>query len=114
MPGPCPERGPADYETAKGRSSTFGPRAPRLYQHQSCADGWCRPPGRYNECKDKLMPYLRKCGFNPKTDVAIMPCSGLTGAGLKVPVDPALVPWYRSVRRSTARSCGPDRGVLSN
>ncbi|KAF0303049.1 Eukaryotic peptide chain release factor GTP-binding subunit ERF3A [Amphibalanus amphitrite] len=49
---------------------------------------------RYNECKDKLMPYLKKCGFNPKTDVAMMPCSGLTGAGLKEPVDPAVAPWY--------------------
>jgi len=49
---------------------------------------------RYNECRDKLMPYLKKCGFNPKTDVAIMPCSGLTGAGLKTPVDPAHCPWY--------------------
>lgn len=50
---------------------------------------------RYNECKEKLMPYLKKCGFNPKTDVAIMPCSGLTGSGIKEPVDPAQCPWYR-------------------
>ncbi|CAG0891630.1 unnamed protein product [Cyprideis torosa] len=38
---------------------------------------------RFNECKDKLTPYLRKCGFNPKTDFVFMPCSGLTGEFLK-------------------------------
>lgn len=26
-----------------------------------------------------------------------MPCSGLTGAGLKDPVDPSVCPWYRCV-----------------
>ncbi|WAQ95220.1 ERF3A-like protein [Mya arenaria] len=28
---------------------------------------------RYNECKDKLIPYLKKCGFNPKTDLVFFP-----------------------------------------
>lgn len=49
---------------------------------------------RYNECKDKLLPYLRKLGFNPAKDLTFMPCSGLTGAGLKDPVDPSVCPWY--------------------
>ena len=48
---------------------------------------------RYDECKDKLTPYLRKVGFNPAKDVKFMPCSGLTGAGLKEPVG-AAAPWY--------------------
>lgn len=37
---------------------------------------------RYNECKEKLTPFLKKIGFNPKTDIHFMPCSGLTGANL--------------------------------
>ena len=48
---------------------------------------------RYDECKDKLVPYLKKVGFNPAKDVRFMPCSGLTGAGLKEPVGSA-APWY--------------------
>ncbi len=38
---------------------------------------------RYIEIKDKLTPYLKKCGFNPKTDIYYIPVSGLTGANLK-------------------------------
>ncbi|GIY64736.1 eukaryotic peptide chain release factor GTP-binding subunit ERF3A [Caerostris darwini] len=50
---------------------------------------------RYNECKEKLIPYLKKCGFNPKVDVVFMPCSGLTGAFLKHIPDESVCPWYR-------------------
>ncbi|KAK2714153.1 hypothetical protein QYM36_008654 [Artemia franciscana] len=49
---------------------------------------------RYNECKEKLMPYLKKVGFNPQKDVTFMPASGLTGAGLKEPVGTDVCPWY--------------------
>jgi peptide chain release factor subunit 3 len=38
---------------------------------------------RFNEIRDKLTPYLRKCGFNPKTDLFYLPVSGLTGINLK-------------------------------
>lgn len=34
---------------------------------------------RYEECKEKLTPFLKRIGFNPKTDIHYMPCSGLTG-----------------------------------
>lgn len=37
---------------------------------------------RYEECKEKLTPFLKKIGFNPKNDIHFMPCSGLTGANL--------------------------------
>ncbi|KAF7655696.1 hypothetical protein LDENG_00052280 [Lucifuga dentata] len=47
---------------------------------------------RYEECKEKLLPFLKKVGFNPKKDIYFMPCSGLTGANLKDPV--AECPWY--------------------
>ena len=48
---------------------------------------------RFGEIKEKLTPYLKKCGFNPKTDIYYIPVSGLTGANLK---DTAtdLCPWY--------------------
>ncbi|XP_053708994.1 eukaryotic peptide chain release factor GTP-binding subunit ERF3A [Synchiropus splendidus] len=47
---------------------------------------------RYEECKEKLVPFLKKVGFNPKKDIHFMPCSGLTGANLKDPVPEC--PWY--------------------
>ncbi|UYV65957.1 GSPT1 [Cordylochernes scorpioides] len=50
---------------------------------------------RYNECKEKLIPYLKKCGFNVKTDIFFMPCSGLTGAFLREVEDENKCPWYR-------------------
>lgn len=53
-------------------------------------------PERYNEIKDKLVPYLRKCGFQPNKDTFFMPCSGFTGAFIKDPVDESICDWYRS------------------
>ncbi|CAG0881097.1 unnamed protein product [Darwinula stevensoni] len=50
---------------------------------------------RFNECKEKLIPYLKKCGFNPKTDMGFIPCSGLTGAFLKEPPDESICSWFR-------------------
>ena len=41
---------------------------------------------RYDYCKDQLTPYLKSVGFKPRTDIHFLPCSGLTGAGIKVPV----------------------------
>uniref|UniRef100_A0A8R1DVQ6 Tr-type G domain-containing protein n=1 Tax=Caenorhabditis japonica TaxID=281687 RepID=A0A8R1DVQ6_CAEJA len=38
---------------------------------------------RFREIEGKLTPYLRKLGFNPKTDITYIPCSGLTGSFLK-------------------------------
>lgn len=47
---------------------------------------------RYEECKEKLVPFLKKVGFNPKKDIHFMPCSGLTGANLRDPVPECS--WY--------------------
>jgi len=49
---------------------------------------------RYNECKDKLVPYLKKTGFNPSKDIMFMPASGLTGANLKDRLSPDVCSWY--------------------
>lgn len=50
---------------------------------------------RYNECKEKILPYLKKLGFNPVKDLTFMPCSGLTGYGLREKIDVAICPWYQ-------------------
>ncbi|XP_045476722.1 eukaryotic peptide chain release factor GTP-binding subunit ERF3A isoform X1 [Harmonia axyridis] len=50
---------------------------------------------RYNECKDKILPYLKKLGFNHNKDLFFLPCSGQTGQGLKEQLEEKLCPWYR-------------------
>ncbi|KIH47836.1 elongation factor Tu GTP binding domain protein [Ancylostoma duodenale] len=53
---------------------------------------------RFNEIQGKLTPYLRKCGFNPKTDMTYIPVSGLTGAFIKDRPTCEQGGWYRLVR----------------
>ncbi|TGZ73682.1 hypothetical protein CRM22_001402 [Opisthorchis felineus] len=50
---------------------------------------------RYNECKEKIIPFLKKVGFNMRTEVHFMPCSGYTGAFLRDVPSESLCPWYR-------------------
>ncbi|XP_057323317.1 eukaryotic peptide chain release factor GTP-binding subunit ERF3A isoform X1 [Microplitis mediator] len=50
--------------------------------------------GRYNECRDKILPYLKKLGFNPAKDLTFMPVSGQLGIGLKDPIPESLCNWY--------------------
>ncbi|KAG8744427.1 translation termination factor GTPase eRF3 [Ceratobasidium sp. 414] len=49
---------------------------------------------RYNEIKDKLTPFLRGSGFNPKTDVNFIPVSAYTGANLKERAAGSVCSWY--------------------
>lgn len=49
---------------------------------------------RFKEIQNKLTPYLRKCGFNPKTDIMYIPASGLTGAFLKDRPSAEYGSWY--------------------
>ncbi|KAF3902289.1 hypothetical protein ABW21_db0201008 [Orbilia brochopaga] len=49
---------------------------------------------RFDECTTKLLQFLKATGYNPKTDVFVMPVSALTGQGLKDRVDKTLCPWY--------------------
>lgn len=49
---------------------------------------------RYKECRDKILPYLKKLGFNPAKDLSFMPVSGQTGMGLKEAVPPDVCSWY--------------------
>ena len=50
-------------------------------------------PFRYEECREKLLPFLRKVGFNPKKDIHFIPVSGITGSNLKFP-EADKCPWY--------------------
>lgn len=52
---------------------------------------------RYKECRDKIMPFLKKsCSFKNE-ELYFMPCSGFTGAFL-LEIPPADVcPWFRFV-----------------
>ncbi|KAJ7179133.1 eukaryotic polypeptide chain release factor 3 [Mycena filopes] len=49
---------------------------------------------RYEEIRDKLIPFVRSAGFNPKTDVTFIPVSAYTGVNLKDRVTKAIAPWY--------------------
>ncbi|KAF9131456.1 translation termination factor GTPase eRF3 [Mortierella sp. 14UC] len=49
---------------------------------------------RYDECVDKLSPFLKSNRYNLKTDVVFMPVSGYTGANIKKGVDPKDCDWY--------------------
>lgn len=54
--------------------------------------GWDK--GRYGEIKDKLTPFVKAAGFNPKTDVTFIPVSAYTGLNLKERVSKSTCPWF--------------------
>lgn len=53
--------------------------------------------GRYNEIKDKLTPFVKSAGFNPKTDVTFIPVSAYTGQNLKDRVAKSICSWNECV-----------------
>ncbi len=52
---------------------------------------------RYDEIKDKLLPYLKKCGFKPDEVTIFMPCNGMSGAFLKEHPGKQVISWYKWV-----------------
>lgn len=67
-------------------------------------------PDRYNEIKDKITPFIKASGFNPKTDVDFVPVSAYTGANMKERVSKSVCPWHEYVYAHS-----PDlKSVLSN
>ena len=50
---------------------------------------------RFDECVNKLRPFLKGCGFTIKREVKFIPISGLKGANVKDEVDPAVCPWWK-------------------
>ncbi|KAF8974748.1 eukaryotic polypeptide chain release factor 3 [Flammula alnicola] len=49
---------------------------------------------RYDEIKDKLTPFIKAAGFNPKTDVTFIPVSAYTGVNLKDRVPKSICTWF--------------------
>ncbi|KAG5219416.1 translation termination factor GTPase [Salix suchowensis] len=49
---------------------------------------------RYNEIKDRLIPFVKASGYNPKTDVYFIPVSAYTGVNLKDRVPKSVAPWW--------------------
>ncbi|KAF8487577.1 P-loop containing nucleoside triphosphate hydrolase protein [Gautieria morchelliformis] len=49
---------------------------------------------RYDEIKDKIIPFIKAAGFNPKSDVSFIPVSGYTGLNLKDRVSKQQCPWW--------------------
>ncbi|KAF8192437.1 eukaryotic polypeptide chain release factor 3 [Pholiota molesta] len=49
---------------------------------------------RYDEIKDKLTPFIKAAGFNPKTDVTFIPVSAYTGVNLKDRIPKEVCTWH--------------------
>jgi peptide chain release factor subunit 3 len=50
---------------------------------------------RYDEIAEKITPFLKSIGYNPKTDISYLPVSGFTGANLKERSTAEICPWYQ-------------------
>jgi peptide chain release factor subunit 3 len=55
---------------------------------------------RFDECVQKLRPFLKGCGFVIKREVKFIPISGLKGANVKDEVDPSVCPWWKKCWQS--------------
>ena len=53
----------------------------------------CWSKERYDECKERLILYLRECGIR-QGDTWFVPISGLKGINIKEPVSADVCPWY--------------------
>lgn len=49
---------------------------------------------RFDEIRDKLTPFIKAAGFNPKTDVTFLPVSAYAGLNLKDRVPKSLCSWW--------------------
>lgn len=49
---------------------------------------------RYDECVDKLTPFLKATGFTPKKDLQFLPLSGYTGLNMIKPLTKEQCPWF--------------------
>jgi len=50
---------------------------------------------RYDECVQKIRPFLKGCGFVIKREVKFIPISGLKGANVKDEVDSSACTWWK-------------------
>jgi len=51
---------------------------------------------RYDECVQKLRPFLKTCGYVIKREVKFIPISGLKGSNVKDEVDSSICPWWKN------------------
>ena len=49
---------------------------------------------RYDEIRNKITPFLKSLGFNPKTDLTFIPVSAQMGHNMKEPLDKSIASWY--------------------
>jgi peptide chain release factor subunit 3 len=54
----------------------------------------CWQKSRYDEIKDKLTPFMKAAGFNPKTDICYIPVSAYVGLNLKDRVPKSVCSWW--------------------
>jgi peptide chain release factor subunit 3 len=59
---------------------------------------------RYEECVNKLKPYLKSCGYAIKRDVRFIPISGLGGANVLNEVPNDVCPWWQEMYTTAAHS----------
>jgi peptide chain release factor subunit 3 len=59
---------------------------------------------RFDECVNKLKPFLKNCGYAIKRDVRFIPISGLTGANVLNEVSPSICPWWAELCASGANN----------
>jgi peptide chain release factor subunit 3 len=52
---------------------------------------------RYDEIKDKLTPFIKAAGFNPKTDATFIPVSAYLGINLNERVPKTVCTWWELV-----------------
>lgn len=55
---------------------------------------WYALTNRFDEIRNKITPFLKSLGFNPKTDLTFIPVSAQMGQNMKEPVDKAIGGWY--------------------
>jgi len=49
---------------------------------------------RFDEIKDKVAPFARASGYNPKTDLTFIPVSAYTGVNIKTRLDKSVCSWW--------------------
>jgi peptide chain release factor subunit 3 len=54
--------------------------------------GWSKE--RFDEIEQKLVPFLKSCGYNTKKDLQFLPISGLLSYNMKERVAKGICPWW--------------------
>lgn len=49
---------------------------------------------RFDEIRDKIVPFVKASGFNPKTDISVVPVSAYAGQNMKDRVPKSVCSWW--------------------